>query len=1832
MTVTIEILRGELERLFSLEEMTSMSQTLLGLDPADVGGVAAKGSFAKALTERCVDGDRIEALVDVILVSRNEVDPRVRDIGGLLGIDEIPAGKVVGEYTVERKVGQSDLGVVYLAKRDGKPYTLKTLRREAARDRRAVHRFLTANRLVAAVKHEGLPQGIDAGQLDLGSTATHGKRDGDGVFYVAYEHIDAQPLSARFARSGPSHVNELKPILRGILEPLAALHKAQLAHGDLKLDHVLLLAKASAANGPATQNGPESARVVLIDFGGDRLRPRLAATSAGFGFLAVFGSPKTIAPEQVRGRPSDARTDVYAFGAMLYELLSGKPVFPIENPTDAAFAHLATKPELASAKAPRGWVTKEIDEWIASMLQKDPAERPKDAGALLSALDRLDRIATSKPGATKISDEKVESLLGMLLAAPDDSEAAIALEKAVDEGADPARVAEAFAKASEALEVDTTDERETKKALLFRAGRIFDNALKDKARAEAMYLKIVELDPADEIATIALEEVRKSLGKYEDIVEMLVTRSQAALPGEERGRVMAEIGRLYAAELEDPEQALVAFTQALCEVPANEEYSSEIERLCGQNAKHWTEVLESIIEGVKSETLSQTDRSVLLSHAGRWYDGKLGRADMALMAFQQILVGDPASESAHEGLTVIYRRAQQWPELAGILQARADAAATTPRARDLKTEAAELLETRLNDPTRAKKIYEAVLAEDPGHARAGDALARLTERSGDFQTLVKLLETRAEARRGTEKAEALSKVAEVYEDHLNDLAQATRRYEEVLAIEPTNLNALKGLDRIFNRNGQYRELLEILERQVAVAATPRQKINLYERMAGLHDEEFLDHGRAAAALEEILKIDPPNDNALTALARHYRALDNWEGLVKLYDKHATVTSDEARRVELLVAKGRILAEQIGSPERAMRVYEQVLQLASGHPGALEAMAHLKELSGDAHAALSAIEVLAGKAGTPEAKAEQWMRAARLLETRGDKDGAIERYKLALEANPRDTGASSALRQAFALRGDTTSALALIERELSFAEGDLAKARLHAEMGKVYRDRLKDEPKASAAAKRALELDASNAEGLSVLGDLAYNGGRFLEATKHYESLINRATALDKDDAIRVLIRYVESVGKSGGGATVKASDSGPQTGSLGAPTSAGRISVAPPSAHIPNPRIAAAVEALQKLAPADGDALQRAARVVLEHGEASMARKMYEEILAKHAKTLGSSERAEALYGAGESARRAGDLDAGIHPLQEAANADPSNPLPLRALAKIYEAKENWAEVLRTKKRRLDVASGSERFELLIEIGDLYFHKMNDRSLASKTYVAALEERPDDRKLLTRLMQLYSEEKDWAKLVEVVLRLADFVEDPKQRAKYMHTAAIVSSRQLGEIDQAIAFYDRAFEFDPTLVKALEEAIELRRTKGDHDGIERLLKVQLDQAKAAGDRVKLTQILDQLGALYQKFLNEPEMAIDAYEAAQAFDPEDRPRAELLAELYASDVTQYLEKAVKSQTQILKRNPYRVESYKLLRRLYTEAKRADAAWCLCQALSVLKLAEPDEERFYKRHRADNAAPAQAALNDEDWARLAHTDQDAIVTKIFAMIQPTIIRTRTQALEAMGFDTRYAIDLSLHPYPVSQTLYYASGVLGMAPPLVFQNPNDPGGLGFLHAQTPSIVLGRAAFEQSQVSTPSLAFVAGRHLTYFRPGYYVRHLVPTGTGLKAWLFAAIKMSVPQFPVTADLQGQVGDAMAAMAHEFQGAQRERLASLVSKLLQAGGALDLKKWVASVDLTADRAGFVLAHDLQISTEVMRATEDAASVAAKERMKEIVLFSVSEEYFALREKLMVTIDS
>ncbi|MGH7269710.1 MAG: protein kinase domain-containing protein, partial [Polyangiaceae bacterium] len=289
MNRTIDILRTELERLYSLEEMTAMSRRLLGIEPEDIGGAAAKATFARALAARCVDGDQVDALVDAVLASRQGVDPRLEDALRAGDREELPAGRGLGEFFIARKLGEGPSSIVYAAGRGDSKRVLKVLSREASRDKRAVQRFLTATRLASAVDHPGLPAALEAGESG-------------GVYYTSYALREGQPLSARLSRTGAIRFPEAKAILIGILEALAALHRARIAHGSIKPENVLVVARPRAKTLLGIEDADETtvvedvresgrSEVLLIDAGTDRLRQRATAANGHSGWLAVIGSP-----------------------------------------------------------------------------------------------------------------------------------------------------------------------------------------------------------------------------------------------------------------------------------------------------------------------------------------------------------------------------------------------------------------------------------------------------------------------------------------------------------------------------------------------------------------------------------------------------------------------------------------------------------------------------------------------------------------------------------------------------------------------------------------------------------------------------------------------------------------------------------------------------------------------------------------------------------------------------------------------------------------------------------------------------------------------------------------------------------------------------------------------------------------------------------------------------------------------------------------------------------------------------------------------------------------------------------------------------------------------------------------------------------------------------------------------------------------------------------------------------------------------------------------------------------------------------------------------------
>src|SRR5262249_12891033 len=148
------------------------------------------------------------------------------------------------------------------------------------------------------------------------------------------------------------------------------------------------------------------------------------------------------------------------------------------------------------------------------------------------------------------------------------------------------------------------------------------------------------------------------------------------------------------------------------------------------------------------------------------------------------------------------------------------------------------------------------------------------------------------------------------------------------------------------------------------------------------------------------------------------------------------------------------------------------------------------------------------------------------ESQGKHDAAIERYKLAVEANPRDRSAPLILRAAYVARGDVNAAAELLEQEIKQTEGEATRAKLAGEMAALCRDRLKNDTRAETWAKIALGLDPTNLDALRVMGEVAFDDSRFVEAARYFEQVANRTDALSQADAIRVLRAYSDCLVKN----------------------------------------------------------------------------------------------------------------------------------------------------------------------------------------------------------------------------------------------------------------------------------------------------------------------------------------------------------------------------------------------------------------------------------------------------------------------------------------------------------------------------------------------------------------------------------------------------------------------------------------------------------------------------------------------------------------------------------
>jgi hypothetical protein len=154
-------------------------------------------------------------------------------------------------------------------------------------------------------------------------------------------------------------------------------------------------------------------------------------------------------------------------------------------------------------------------------------------------------------------------------------------------------------------------------------------------------------------------------------------------------------------------------------------------------------------------------------------------------------------------------------------------------------------------------------------------------------------------------------------------------------------------------------------------------------------------------------------------------------------------------------------------------------------------------------------------------------------------------------------------------------------------------------------------------------------------------------------------------------------------------------------------------------------------------------------------------------------------------------------------------------------------------------------------------------------------------------------------------------------------------------------------------------------------------------------------------------------------------------------------------------------------------------------------------------------------------------------------------------------------------------------------------------------------------------------LAYVIGKKLTFMRPDHYVRwpNVVPTVAELKVVFLAALKLVQPNVPVKADIAQPVGQYYDALRKLVPPQMMEQLGVVVQRFLATKAEADLHKWSNAVDLTGTRAGLLICNDLEVAARLAQAEPMAVGVVEpKEKIKDLILWSISDEYFTLREHL------
>ena len=302
----------------------------------------------------------------------------------------LASGTRLGPYEIQSAIGAGGMGEVYQARdtRLERTVAIKILPAHLAHDRERRVRFEREARTIASLSHPHICALFDIGEALLPSPESRAPSP-EPVHYLVMEYLAGDTLAERLRR-GPLPLDQALAIAAQIADGLAAAHRQGVVHRDLKPGNVMLM-KAGAK---------------LLDFGLAKLRPEASAVSHAVTVLPtrepatvegmILGTVPYMAPEQLEGRDADARSDIFSFGAVLYEMLTGRQAFPGHSHASVISAILKDDPPLISSL--QAATPPAVERLVRKCLQKDPDARWQTAADVADELRWVATLPTAVSG------------------------------------------------------------------------------------------------------------------------------------------------------------------------------------------------------------------------------------------------------------------------------------------------------------------------------------------------------------------------------------------------------------------------------------------------------------------------------------------------------------------------------------------------------------------------------------------------------------------------------------------------------------------------------------------------------------------------------------------------------------------------------------------------------------------------------------------------------------------------------------------------------------------------------------------------------------------------------------------------------------------------------------------------------------------------------------------------------------------------------------------------------------------------------------------------------------------------------------------------------------------------------------------------------------------------------------------------------------------------------------------------------------------------------------------------------------------------------------------